>query len=189
MNYFNVFSDIVYGGNVKRFHTFRMNQDQDVAQHSFNAALIAAFIAEKVNVDNSRDGDDKFCNPHKVMTHMLFHDIAEQWTGDVPSIIKTRYPEIGDTFNKIESDLATGRLGFSSFYRDSQHLNVDEKCIVKFVDQLEAFITCKNEQMMGNIKLGLIADKIMERLVEISHNSTIETKSVFEGIIEQYGKY
>lgn len=66
---------------VKRYPICHVNREQSVAEHSFNVALIAMYLVEKVE-----DTDFKY----EILIYALDHDMDEIQTGDIPSNFKRR---------------------------------------------------------------------------------------------------
>lgn len=131
--------DIRDGGNIRRFHTRKMVRDQDVAQHSFNAALIAERISHQT--ENSDD--------HRVVMHMLLHDIPELWIGDTPGHIKAGNPELKEALNKAEKDSAYKNFSYRHLMA-MYHLNDHEGAICRFSDLCECAFRAIEDIEMGN---------------------------------------
>lgn len=147
MSNLKIINAIRNGGNVERFHTTKMICRQNVAQHSFNAALLGHHIAcvylnglPSANVD-----------PNTISLHMLLHDISEQATGDVPSYTKKHYPSLKAILDNAEQAWAKNNLSADMAYGyDKDNLTIEERIICKFVDQYECAMTCLEEIAMGN---------------------------------------
>lgn len=69
--------DVVRSSHVKRWHMVDTLKDQSLAEHAFNVASYAAFLA------------DKRGKPKKeVIWAALYHDISEVMTGDLVPVLK-----------------------------------------------------------------------------------------------------
>jgi len=77
-------------GGVRRYHTDVHMPSQSVAEHSWNMAMMCRILWPA----------DLF-----VMMACLTHDIAEYWTGDVPSPAKWRWPELRDQLAMAEAEI------------------------------------------------------------------------------------
>lgn len=152
------------GGNISRFHTRKMIQRQDVAQHSFNAAFIAESISHK-----TEGADD-----HKVVMHMLLHDIPELWIGDTPGHIKAQNPGLKANLDEVER-----RAAYQNFaYRHLMvmyHLNEREELICKFADLAECAFKAIEEMEMGNTDAKAIVDSCIDGMVSALEGA-VDTK-------------
>jgi len=81
---------IINGSEVKRFHTLTTLQTETVGHHSHGVACFTLLL----DPDASR----------QLLLAALFHDLAEQYTGDIPSPAKREYG-IGDQVDKLERRL------------------------------------------------------------------------------------
>lgn len=146
------------GGEVKRFHTRHLNKPQDVAQHSFNAALIANEIASML--------DDSEIRPYEVMLHMLVHDLPEQYVGDAPGHVKGGHPELKKVMDKIEEKWMREHLPHQH-YRAMYDLNEKESILCSFVDNMEC---------------------AFHVMIDAGRGNAIETRVVFEHCISSMKK-
>ena len=134
------------GGNVERFHTDRMLFKQNVAQHSYNASLLAYDIAMSYNsMCEPRDQIDA----NDIVMYMLLHDISEQATGDMPSFTKRKHPKIALLMNEAESEFFESKFDHTHF-STFDSLDCESKIIAKFCDTFECACTCIEEIKMGN---------------------------------------
>lgn len=69
--------DILRNNHVTRWHIVDTVKTQSVAEHSFNVAVLAGFLAKK-----------KGLPLQEVTWAALYHDVGEALTGDVPSHLK-----------------------------------------------------------------------------------------------------
>ena len=101
---------------VPRWVISRNARPQSVAEHSYNVAAMAAYLAKVAGIDQQR-----------AMILGMFHDIAEARTGDLP------YPVKG----LIEHQNAEDNL--CPWYREIiDQFDPAEKLVVKLADLLEA---------------------------------------------------
>lgn len=73
--------------HVKRWSMVGTNKESNVASHSFNVAVIAMAIAKKMPLT----GDPE----HSICYYAITHDVAEAYTGDIPTPTKTRMKKEG----------------------------------------------------------------------------------------------
>lgn len=69
--------DLLRNNHVKRWHIVNTTTDQSVAEHSFNVAVLAGFLAKK-----------KGLPLQEVTIAALYHDVGEALTGDIPTVLK-----------------------------------------------------------------------------------------------------
>jgi 5'-deoxynucleotidase YfbR-like HD superfamily hydrolase len=69
--------DVLRNTHVTRWHIVDFVKNQSVAEHSFNVALLAGFLAQK-----------KGLPWQEVMISALYHDLGEALTGDMPTVLK-----------------------------------------------------------------------------------------------------
>ena len=152
------------GGNVQRFHTNPMIKTQDVAQHSFNCALIMDSILTQFKPSIS------VSERHAAVMYMLLHDLPEQGIGDVPGPVKTG--ELGQALGVVEATWVTKNMDAyyaSMFYKCG--ISADVAFLCKFVDNLECLLKCQEKVEMGNIKFKEKVNRIAECLTNSIYDS------------------
>lgn len=128
------------GGDVERFHSSNMVKSQDVAQHSYNAAFIAEYLAEAAGI---------MADNHKVVMHMLIHDIPEQAIGDTPGWAKVGSSKLKEALDEVEYEWCQENL-CQRHHRFMYDLNWTEQAICKFSDLAECAHKLVQEVKMGN---------------------------------------
>lgn len=136
------------GGDIQRYHTTPMVKAQDVAQHSFNAALMAEWLAVSVNSNRSTLAS-KSLDVHKVVMHMLLHDIPEQAIGDVPGWVKWSSPDIKKALDEEEFDWCAKNMSQQRAWY-MYGLTSEEALLVKFIDLAECCYKIAQDVRMGN---------------------------------------
>ena len=100
----------------------------------------------------------------------LFHDSGEVLTGDLPSPIKYRNPEIRTAYHEIEASAADTLLGMvpeplRDDYRPlllGDGVDPDERAIVKAADKLCAWMKCLEETAAGNREFAKAEEALRE---------------------------
>lgn len=121
------------GGDVQRFHTMRTVKPNTVGQHSYGVALLCQLLAPNCS--------------KKLLLAALTHDMAEQWTGDVPAPAKIAMG-ISQSLHELEE---TTLLAIGIDY--GCDLNQDERRILKLADTLDGLMFCILEFNLGNASI------------------------------------
>ena len=118
------------GGAVKRFHTVPTIGEETVGEHSFGVAMMVMAITEgKVSVE--------------LLKAALFHDIAEQVTGDSPFTSKRAFPLLKSAIEAAE-EVWEKDNGFHV------ELNKRDKDLLKTADMMQLLWRCKLQRDLGN---------------------------------------
>lgn len=121
------------GANVRRFHTVPLLNPETVGHHSGNVVALCYFL--------TRGGASA-----ELLMAALFHDIAEQFTGDVPSPAKWSSKAFAKSLEKVEEWFATT----NGFWHIFAALKEEEREILKAADMLDLVLKCKEEIALGN---------------------------------------
>lgn len=119
------------GGAVKRFHTVRCVREQNDAEHSWGVAWFIYLLTEGRA-------------PANLIWAALSHDLAEQLTGDLPSMIKRR-ADIGPPLAEVES-IVRSSSGLTFI------LTPGEQALLDLADYLDGMMYCAAERRLGNLE-------------------------------------
>lgn len=117
------------GSAVRRFHTMCTVTENTVGQHSHGVAMFCMLL---------EDGNPSAALLMKALTH----DLAEQYTGDVPSPAK-RALGIRKEFGEVEEQL----LATVEF---SIEITEREEKVLKLADCADGMLFCARERTLGN---------------------------------------
>lgn len=131
-------------GEVTRFHTWRVNRPQSVAEHCWNVARVLLAIWPDA--------------PPRMVRHALFHDIGEVATGDLPYPVKKDNPQVGSAMDRLEID-AHLRMSTGWSLPPPSYPEGDERVIFKTAEYLEGMEWALDEVYSGN----KFATLVMER--------------------------
>lgn len=131
MKSLETFMQIHDAGRTIRFHTIRFMRFQNVAEHSWNVAQIIRYVWPD-------------CSKELILA-ALDHDVAERWSGDIPSPFKQMVPEIRPILDKFEKEKNLD-LGLMC----STSLTEQEKKQLLIADIIDFILACRDEFMMGN---------------------------------------
>ncbi len=141
---------------IDRWALMRNSSKENIAEHSYNVAVIAHALCIIGNEKFNRSYDADKC-----AALALFHDCSEIITGDMPTPVKYYNATIKQSYKEIES-IASERLinmlpeEFQEYYRPYFFIE-DEglRKIVKAADKIDALIKCIEETRMGNKEFEL----------------------------------
>lgn len=114
---------------VERYHTLPHHGSYTVGQHSFDMMSLAWVLMPVVT--------------RNVMLAIMFHDLPERWTGDIPGPLKESDGEFGKRLAQLEARIEAS-LGLKV------ELTEDERMWVKVLDKVECFLWCHDQINMGN---------------------------------------
>lgn len=124
-------TEIRNGNNVKRFHTTSRTQEETVGHHSANVCGIML----RINPDCSRD----------LLVAALYHDVAEYYTGDVPSPFKWDNPDV-----KVGLDGGEEAYLKAHNIPQPQYLTVEDIQLLKLADMMDLILSSLEEAGRGN---------------------------------------
>ncbi len=137
---------------IRRWGLMRNTIPENDMEHSMQTALIAHGLAVLGKQRHQRDID-----PERVLALALYHDAGEVITGDLPTPVKYKNPNIQGAYRQLES-LACRQL-LDMLPQDlqphySRYLLPEEKSfewrLVKAADRICAYLKCIEEEKMGN---------------------------------------
>jgi 5'-deoxynucleotidase len=155
---------------IRRWGLMRSTHPENVQEHSQRVALVAHALALIRN--RLYDGT---VDPDHVAVIALYHDSGEVFTGDLPSPIKYRNPEIRTAYHEIERSAASTLLSMvpEPLYHDYRPLllgegvDPDERAIVKAADKLCAWMKCLEETAAGNREFAKAEEALRETVQSI----------------------
>jgi 5'-deoxynucleotidase YfbR-like HD superfamily hydrolase len=146
------FEDVMRLSNLKRWGIVEMSRSQSVAEHSFNVAMIAAYI-----VDRLPSGVKPAGLRETVINWSLVHDLPELVTGDIPTPIKA---EIRESLKAAEQEL------FPEITTYKQNVGKFGLAICKVADLMEA-IQFANKFCIDSRKKEII-DELVWKMEEVA---------------------
>lgn len=122
------------GGAVKRCHVIPHHGHYDVAQHTWRMLIILDILHPDASSALRRA--------------VLWHDVAERWTGDTPTVAKEIYPP-------LKSALAQATAAAEKVAEiPAPVLTPLEADWLKALDWLEFLIWCDDQLSLGNVGLS-----------------------------------
>lgn len=151
---------------IKRWSLMRNIQEENIAEHSHQVAVIAHALTLAANTYFQRHID-----VGKVVLLALYHDAGEVVIGDLPTPVKYFNPQIKSSYSQIE-DIAKDKLlsflpqDLSQQYQPLFYPDKDtyEYQLVKAADKLAAYVKCLEEGTAGNREFDQAEKSIRQEL-------------------------
>lgn len=169
-NFFGMLARMKY---INRWGLMRNTNNENIAEHSLQVAVIAHALAV---IGNVRLG--KNLNAEHIAMMGIMHDTSEIITGDLPTPIKYYAPEIRDAYKKVEHIAANQLLSeipedMRDVYKEILIENESEEWkYVKAADKLSAYIKCIEEKNTGNKDFSKAETAIKQALEEMNMEET-----------------
>ncbi len=153
---------------IKRWGLMRNAVEEDVAQHSWEVAVLAHALALI-----RRDVFGGAIDPNAVVTRALFHDATEAITGDLPTPVKYS-PAMRQATAHLEDEVSREMVallpealqGSLREAMDHRLWPQDEAELVKAADRLAAWLKCRAELRYGNREFEQAEQQIRAKLNE-----------------------
>lgn len=136
------FNDIAWvemtrqGGSIARYHTQPTIGVQNNAAHSFGVCNLVVWLC---------GGDPSV----ELLKAALFHDVAEQTTGDIPAPAKWLNPDLKKCLVPIEKE-------FEDKYGLTVNLSPNDCNVLKWADMLELLYYCRDQRNLGNRGMNVL---------------------------------
>jgi len=151
----NIRQDPRMAGEVERYHTWPSGSRQTVASHSWQLARIVLSVWPDV--------------PKSVLVEVLFHDVGEVGTGDVPYPVKKDNPEVGRILSRVEQEtrlLMCLPWGMPS----PEELAPATRHVVKLCEFIEMWEWGAQERLMGNQFGTVVEDRCRHQWLKMFHD-------------------
>jgi 5'-deoxynucleotidase len=152
---------------IRRWGLMRNTVPENDMEHSMQCALIAHGLAVL-----ARERFGKDVSPEQVLSLALYHDVGEVITGDLPTPVKYKNPEIKGAYKRIEAMASEQLLSMlpndlQSAYRP--YIRPDETTyawkLVKAADRICAYVKCIEEQNLGNREFDQAKSSIHQSII------------------------
>lgn len=174
--------------HIRRWGLMRSTQPENVAEHTFQVAVIAHALCL---MHNSRDPDN-LVSEKDVVLLALYHETAEAITGDLPTPIKYYNEEIARAYKGIEQEAEHSmlemlpeqlRAGIAPYV--TGEADPRARRIVKAADRICAYIKCVEEKKSGNLEFEMAAARILESIKNMHMPEVDEFLDRFLGAYEK----
>ncbi|MDB4342600.1 HD domain-containing protein [bacterium] len=182
------------GNDVQRLHNVRFHGSYSVGEHTCNATLIAMEMCDLLH--RYVGGTDNCAQSYVVLRYMLLHDMAEQYTGDIPAPTKWVSEKLAKTLQQLgnqwheDNDMILPSMPYVyqqickfsdglefALWCDDQYTNLGNKNVCEPFRK----ITCSMQECFGNdapfpAHLQTIVHNILSELHIRLENMTNESK-------------
>lgn len=135
------------GGHTIRAHTMQYTGPYNVAIHSYNAATMLLLLNPNASTN--------------LIKAVLWHDVPERWTGDVPAPAKWKSPLLKATLDVLETKILD-KLGVGTVFLE---LTPDEQYWLLGVDLLELYVWSQEQLQMGNPTMGELSRRVLQAVL------------------------
>ena len=152
---------------IRRWGLMRNTMPENDMEHTLQTAYIAHGLAALAKVRHQRDVD-----PEHVAMLAMYHDVSEVITGDLPTPVKYKTPDIQDAYRELENHAkeqlldmlpADLRPHFAPYVQPDE--SSYEWQLVKSADRISAYLKCIEEEKMGNRDFEQAKATILQNLV------------------------
>jgi 5'-deoxynucleotidase YfbR-like HD superfamily hydrolase len=170
---------------IRRFGTMPSAQQDSVANHSYDVAVLSMMIADRQ--------EDPTLSMEKILRKALWHDFEETIVSDIPHPIKHRYQ--GGRLGKLLEEIVETVLENEAFHElpeelsrryaaDARDAKRDrEGEVVGAADAMDLVIVATREIKMGNRYFDHVFDVGMELCEKYRHFTLVDE---FCGVARQY---
>ena len=143
--------DTRLAGQLKRFHTWPIIGQQTIAEHCWQLMRIYMSVVD--------EPDSHF------IYHIVFHDIGEHYTGDIPYPVKSMNPALKEQMDFLEHRSYCNQLSHWNAFKQTR-LNEKEKKIFKQIELIEMAEFGMDQVNFGNAHGFVIADRCLRAVYE-----------------------
>lgn len=144
---------VLWAGSIVRYHNRPTAQRQTVGEHTWRVLVI---YTELWGIPRA-----------EVYQYIIYHDVPEIVTGDVPFMAKRRFPQIKQVLHHIELDHVPKILDLKL-----PEITMEEKGQIKAADLLEMLFFAVDDYHMGCSFSSDIVLNIMEALEKYEDDKT-----------------
>lgn len=181
---YSFFAKVFRMKHINRWALMRNTTQENVSQHSMEAAMIAHALAVIGNVYYGQEYD-----AYKVSTKALFHDISEVITGDMPTPVKYATEDLKQAYKVIERSALERLLEDLPDELQSTYKRIVEpdkyKLLIKAADVISALIKCREEIHSGNMEFNAAYNTTLEKLNQLQCKEANKFIELFVGAFDK----
>ena len=139
--------DTRLAGQVRRYHTWPTIKEQNIAEHCWQLLRIYLCVVDKMD-------------PHMVY-HIIFHDIGEHATGDIPYPVKRDNPRLKEEMDLLELKSQAAQMEHWHSFKQIVLSEQDTK-LFKHIELIEMAEFGLDQMNLGNHHGYIIANRCLE---------------------------
>lgn len=152
------------GSYVRRFHTKRLIGEQNIGHHSFGVVSLILLLHPNPTI--------------ALIKAAQWHDMAEQFIGDVPSPVLRAECEFGTIYDSLEKEFLSKNLNLHL-----RSLAPEELGWLWAVDKLECLLYSREQVQLGN---SLFIDTC--RILHHWFDNSLDCPAIIKQIVEKIGQ-
>lgn len=156
------------GGQTIRCHTLPYIGPYNVAIHSYNALSLLLLLRPASSLN--------------LIKAILWHDIPERWTGDVPTPAKMADPILRAAMENLEAKVLES-LGLGDIFNC---LTEEELQWLSAIDLLELYIWSIEQESLGNKLVADLSDRVLKIVDERDGKIPDKVRDVFRQLYWEY---
>lgn len=156
---------IAAGAEVTRYHTVFTINKETVGHHSHGVAMMVLMMKPDASAS--------------LLKAALYHDLAEQVVGDIPSPAKRRF-DLGQRLDQLEFDIIE-QAGVQQ-----PMLTAEEARTLKLADIAQGALFCAREVQLGNVRLEPVFNRYVSYAIEMGLEG--REAALFTAISEIYNE-
>ena len=139
--------DTRLAGQVRRYHTWPIVKEQSIAEHCWQLMRIYLSIVDKIDAHMIR--------------HIIFHDIGEHYTGDIPYPVKRNNPRLKEEMDFLEIKSQNAQMEFWDSFKQVA-LSAEDRKLFKHIELIEMAEFGLDQMNLGNSHGYVIANRCLE---------------------------
>ena len=150
--------DTRLSGQIQRYHTWPTIGKQTIAEHCWQILRIYLSVVDKTD-------------PHMIR-HIMFHDIGETFTGDLPYPVKSENPDLKKQLDYLEDRSRLLQLEYWDAFRQT-FLSAEDKILFKQIELVEMAEFGMDQMCLGNSHAFIIADRCLRKVYQNDTNARL----------------
>lgn len=163
-------------GRVTRYHTEQHITKQSVGEHTWQVIRILLAIWPDC--------------PRYMIVEIMFHDVGERGTGDIPFPVKAKNPMLKSAMDAMEDEVIweMSELGWGVI--SGHGMGTDQRAIFKMAEFIDMWEHALDEISMGNKNAELVRQRCWDGIVEnLSKINPDEVRLAVHMYIDRRMKY
>ena len=138
--------DTRLAGQVRRYHTWPTIKNQSIAEHTWQMIRIYLCVCKKPDPN--------------IMYHIMFHDIGEHYTGDIPYPVKSENKELKERMDMLETRSMLLQLNYWGSFHQC-YISDEDRALCKMIELVEMAEFGLDEMVLGNSHGFVIANRCL----------------------------